>query len=120
MDFLCQASGGRRCRCAGTEHVFPPHGFQQNRVDKESIYFKVTEQVTQNLSIPTALKISHYFTDLGPMIQRLSSTGIGGLVLFNRYFSPDIDIDKFEVTNSFVFSTPSDLAMSLALDRHHG
>jgi hypothetical protein len=59
------------------------------------------------------LKISHYFTDLGPMIQRLSRTGIGGLVLFNRYFSPDIDIDRLEVTNSFVFSTPSDLAMSL-------
>jgi len=92
---------------------FPPTDFQQNRVDREGIYFKVTEAVTQSLSIPTALKISHYFTDLGPMIQRLSQTGIGGLVLFNRYFSPDIDIDKFEVANTFVFSTPSDLAMSL-------
>jgi dihydroorotate dehydrogenase (fumarate) len=92
---------------------FPPTDFQQNRVDREAIYFKITEAVTQNLSIPTALKISHYFTDLGPMIQRLSQTGIGGLVLFNRYFSPDIDIDKFEVANTFVFSTPSDLAMSL-------
>jgi hypothetical protein len=51
---------------------FPPTDFKQNRVDRESIYFKVTEQVTQQLSIPTALKISHYFTDLGPMIQRLS------------------------------------------------
>ena len=92
---------------------FPPTDFKQNRVDRESIYFKVTEQVTQQLSIPTALKISHYFTDLGPMIQRLSQTGIGGLVLFNRYFSPDFDIDKFETTNAFVFSSPSDLAMSL-------
>ena len=92
---------------------FPPTDFKKSRVDRESIYFKITEEVTQKLSIPIALKISHYFTDLGPMIQRLSDTGIGGLVLFNRYFSPDIDVDKFEVTNSFVFSTPSDLAMSL-------
>jgi len=92
---------------------FPPTDFKQNRADRESIYFKITEEVTKKLSIPTALKISYYFTDLGPMIQRLSQTGIGGLVLFNRYFSPDIDVDKFEMTNSFVFSTPSDLAISL-------
>jgi dihydroorotate dehydrogenase (fumarate) len=92
---------------------FPPTDFKQSRVERESIYFKVTEAVTQKLTIPTALKISYYFTDLGPMIKRLSQTGIGGLVLFNRYFSPDIDIETFETTNAFVFSTPSDLAMSL-------
>ena len=92
---------------------FPPTDFRQNRIDREKIYFKISEEVTQKLSIPTALKISHYFTDLGPMIQRLSQTGIGGLVLFNRYFSPDIDIDKLETTQSFVFSAPSDLALSL-------
>ncbi len=92
---------------------FPPTDFNEKRADKESIYFKVTEEVTQKLTIPTALKISYYFTDLGPMIQKLSTTGIAGMVLFNRYFSPDFDIDKFEIRNSFVFSTPSDLAMPL-------
>lgn len=92
---------------------FPPTDFKQPRDDRESIYFKVTETVTQKLKIPTALKISYYFTDLGAMIQRLSRTGIGGLVLFNRYFSPDIDVDKMEISNSFVFSSPSDLAISL-------
>ena len=92
---------------------FPPTDFKQQPTDREGIYFTITEAVTQKLTIPTALKISHYFTNLGPMIQRLSKTGIGGLVLFNRYYSPDIDIDKLETTNSFVFSTPSDLAISL-------
>lgn len=92
---------------------FPPTDFRPGLKDRESVYFKVTTEVTQHLSIPAALKISYYFTDLGPMIQRLSRTGIGGLVLFNRYFSPDIDIDNFEVANTFVFSTPSDLAISL-------
>lgn len=92
---------------------FPPTDFNEKRADKERIYFKVTEQVTQKLSIPTALKISYYFTDLGPMIQGLSTTGIAGLVLFNRFFSPDFDIEKMEITNSFVFSTPAELAMSL-------
>jgi dihydroorotate dehydrogenase (fumarate) len=92
---------------------FPPTDFKQPAADRERVYFKITEAVTDKLSIPTALKISHYFTDLGPMIQKLSQTGIGGLVLFNRYFSPDIDVDKMAVSNDFVFSSPSDLAMSL-------
>ena len=111
-------SYARQLEAAGADALelnmfFPPTDFTGTRADTEGIYFKVTEEVTHRLSIPTALKISHYFTDLGPMIQRLSRTGIGGLVLFNRYFSPDIDIDRLEVTHSFVFSTPSDLAMSL-------
>lgn len=92
---------------------FPPTDFREKRADTEKIYFKVAEQVTRKLTIPTALKISHYFTDLGPMIQQLSTTGIGGMVLFNRFFSPDFDIDQFKITNSFIFSTPSDLAISL-------
>ena len=78
---------------------FPPTDFKKTRVDRKSIYFKATEAVTQKLSIPTALKISYCFSDPGPMIQKLSQTGIAGLVLFNRYFSPDIDIDNFTITN---------------------
>lgn len=92
---------------------FPPTDFDHTKEEKEALYFQITEKVTAALSIPVALKISPYFTDLGPMIQRLSQTGIQGLVLFNRFFSPDFDIDKLEVEPSFVFSTPADLSLSL-------
>ena len=92
---------------------FPPSDFTHTREEKEAIYFKVIEKLTEAVTVPIALKISPYFTDLGPMISKLSGTGIGGLVLFNRFFSPDFDIDKLEVIPSFVFSTPSDLALSL-------
>ena len=92
---------------------FPPTDFKHSKEEKEALYFKIAEKVTQAVSIPVALKISPYFTDLGPMIQRLSETGIKGLVLFNRFFSPDFDIDKLEVKPSFVFSSPSDLSLSL-------
>ncbi len=92
---------------------FPPTDFKHSREEKEALYFKIAEQVTKAVKIPVALKISPYFTDLGPMIQRLSETGIKALVLFNRFFSPDFDIDKLEVKPSFVFSTPADLALSL-------
>ena len=92
---------------------FPPTDFNRSAADTEKLYFDMVAQVTESVGIPVALKISYYFTDLGAMIQRLSTTGIKGLVLFNRFFSPDFDIDKFEVKPSFVFSTPSDLSLSL-------
>jgi dihydroorotate dehydrogenase (fumarate) len=92
---------------------FPPTDFKHTREEKETLYFEITEKVTKAVSIPVALKISPYFTDLGPMIQRLSKTGIHGIVLFNRFFSPDFDIDKMTVKPSFVFSTPAELSLSL-------
>jgi dihydroorotate dehydrogenase (fumarate) len=77
------------------------------------MYFKIIEKLSESVSIPIALKISFYFSNLGQMIQRLSKTGIAGLVLFNRFFSPDIDIDKFTIKSSFVLSSPGELALSL-------
>jgi dihydroorotate dehydrogenase (fumarate) len=92
---------------------FPPTDFETDSAATTAFYFDTCTAVTEKLSIPVALKISPYFTDLGPMIQKLSRTGIGGLVLFNRFFSPDIDIDKMALTPGFVFSNPAELALSL-------
>jgi dihydroorotate dehydrogenase (fumarate) len=92
---------------------FLPSDFERTSEEKEKVYFEIVEQVQKAVTIPIALKISYYFSNLGPMIQKLSNTGISGLVLFNRFFSPDFDIDKFEVKSSNVFSTPSELAISL-------
>jgi dihydroorotate dehydrogenase (fumarate) len=47
------------------------------------------------------------------MIQKLSNTGIAGLVLFNRFYSPDFDLDSLEVTSGNVFSSPAELALPL-------
>ena len=92
---------------------FLPSDFERTSEEKEKVYFQIIEQVQKAVTIPIALKISYYFSNLGPMIQKLSNTGISGLVLFNRFFSPDFDIDKFEVKSSNVFSTPSELTISL-------
>lgn len=92
---------------------FSPTHFSQERKDKEALYFQIIDKVLEVVSIPVALKISHYFTELGPMIQKLSRTGIQGLVLFNRFFSPDFDIKKIEVVPSYLFSTPEEMALSL-------
>jgi dihydroorotate dehydrogenase (fumarate) len=92
---------------------FLPSDFERTSLEQEKAYFKVIDKVLAAVSIPVALKISYYFSSLGPMIQRLSKTGIKGLVLFNRFFSPDFDIDKMTVKPSFVFSSPAELAISL-------
>jgi dihydroorotate dehydrogenase (fumarate) len=92
---------------------FLPTEFGRTSEEKEKAYFQIIEKVQKEVTIPIALKISYYFSNLGPMIQRLSETGIAGLVLFNRFYSPDIDIDKMEIVSSNVFSSPSDLSISL-------
>lgn len=92
---------------------FLPSNFSKTKEETEVIYFKIIDEILKTVSIPVSLKISYYFADLGPMIKRLSESGIKGIVLFNRFFSLDFDIDTFEVKPSFVLSTPSDLSISL-------
>jgi dihydroorotate dehydrogenase (fumarate) len=92
---------------------FLPSEFDRTTAEKEKAYFQIIEKIKKAVTIPIALKISYYFSNLGPMIQQLSESGIAGLVLFNRFYSPDFDIDKLEVVSSNVFSNPSDLSISL-------
>ncbi|PKP50023.1 MAG: diguanylate cyclase [Bacteroidetes bacterium HGW-Bacteroidetes-1] len=79
----------------------------------EAIYFEILEKIIQTVKIPVAAKISYYFSSLSKTALKLSWTGISGLVLFNRFFSPDIDIDNFEVKATNVFSSPAELSISL-------
>lgn len=81
--------------------------------DMEKVYFDIVEKVKKEVSIPVALKISFYFTNLATMIKKLSETGIGGLVLFNRFYSPDFNLDNFSVMSSNVLSTPGEFALPL-------
>jgi dihydroorotate dehydrogenase (fumarate) len=79
----------------------------------EQIYFDIIQSVIKQVSIPVSVKISHYFSGFANMAMQLSWTGIAGLVLFNRFYSPDIDIDKFEVTASNVFSSSDESVLPL-------
>jgi dihydroorotate dehydrogenase (fumarate) len=92
---------------------FLPSDFDRTSEEKERAYFEIIEKIQKTVSIPIALKISYYFSNLGQMIQKLSNTGISGLVLFNRFYSPDFNIDNFEVTSTNVLSSPSELPLSL-------
>lgn len=85
------------------------HSSEQN----EKVYFDIVNEVKRQINIPIAVKTSFYFSGLAKMMLKLSWTGINGLVFFNRFFSPDIDIDKFEITNGNVFSRPDEISTSL-------
>lgn len=92
--------------------VLPSDPNKSNQ-ENEQLYFEIVDKILAVVTIPVALKISYYFSSLAKMVTTLSWKGIKGLVLFNRFFSPDIDIENFETKSSFVFSSPADLGLSL-------
>ncbi len=93
--------------------AFLPTEFRRSSEEQEAAYFQVIERVRQQVSIPVALKISHYFTALGPMIERLSSVGVNALVLFNRLWQPDIDIERLAVVPAKALSSPDEISLPL-------
>jgi len=90
-----------------------PSDFSKNCTDIESTYLKILGKIKETVSIPVAAKLSYYFADLASFVKRVSESGVDGVVLFNRFFHPDFDIDNFKVIPSNVLSRSSDLAISL-------
>jgi dihydroorotate dehydrogenase (fumarate) len=90
-----------------------PTDLSQTCQDNESTYFDIITRVTQKISIPVSVKISPYFSNLGGMIRDISFSGVKGIVLFNRFYSPDIDIVKETIHGSNVLSHETDYLLSL-------
>ena len=90
-----------------------PTDTKRTAQETESIYFDIIKQVRKLIKIPIALKISPYFTNLISFADQISSMGIQGMVLFNRSYNPDVDIEKQEIISAGVLSTPSDIYNSL-------
>jgi len=90
-----------------------PSDPNKKSMENEQIYFDITRKITKEVKIPVAIKLSSYFSGLAKTITSLSLTDIKALVLFNRFYSPDIDIEHEELKSSFVFSKPSDIALPL-------
>lgn len=87
----------------------PSYGAEHN----EKLYFDILDEVKKLVNIPIALKISYYFSGLAKMALKLSWAGAKGLVLFNRFYSPDININTLKVVATNVFSTPEEISTSL-------
>lgn len=90
-----------------------PSDLNRSGEENEKVYFDIVNKVKQETSLPISVKLSYHFSSLANTLEKLSWTGIKSLTLFNRFFSPDIDIDKMEVKPSFVFSKAEDIGTSL-------
>jgi dihydroorotate dehydrogenase (fumarate) len=90
-----------------------PSDLSQSSQDNEGTYFDIITRVTQKISIPVSVKISPYFSNLGGMIRDISFSGVKGIVLFNRFYSPDIDIDREYIHGANVLSHEADYLLPL-------
>jgi len=90
-----------------------PGDTKQKGENIEKIYFDIINNVRSQITIPIALKMSYYFSGLANIIFELSVRKIEGIVLFNRFYQPDIDLAKKELVSSHVFSNPDEIALPL-------
>ncbi len=79
----------------------------------ENVYFDIIEEINKQVSIPVSVKLSYYFSNLSAVINKISKSGVEGIVLFNRFYNPDIDINSFEIVSGNILSNPNDISMSL-------
>ncbi len=81
--------------------------------ENEKVVFEIIKAVKHEVSIPISVKISNYFSNLAGIVSQISNTGVDGIVMFNRYYSPDIDIDTFDIVPAPKYSTPDDYILPL-------
>ncbi|HYF79805.1 MAG TPA: dihydroorotate dehydrogenase-like protein [Symbiobacteriaceae bacterium] len=79
----------------------------------EQMYVDALRQVKQSVRIPVALKLSPFFSNMANIAKRLCDGGADGLVLFNRFYQPDFDLENLEVTPHLVLSNANELRLPL-------
>jgi dihydroorotate dehydrogenase (fumarate) len=79
----------------------------------ENIYIDIVRSVRAATKIPLAVKLSPYFSSFASMAASLDALNVDGLVLFNRFYQPDIDLEKMEVAPNLTLSTPADMRLPL-------
>jgi dihydroorotate dehydrogenase (fumarate) len=81
--------------------------------DIEKNYLEIVEAVRETVRIPVAVKLSPFFSNLANMAQRLDRAGADALVLFNRFYQPDINLEELEIQPNVLLSTPQSLRLPL-------
>jgi dihydroorotate dehydrogenase (fumarate) len=81
------------------------------RVERQ--YVELVQAVRQEVQIPVAVKLGPYFSSMANMAKKLDAAGAGSLVLFNRFYQPDFDLEELEVTPNLMLSSPHELLLRL-------
>ena len=79
----------------------------------EELYYRIIDKVKSKTNLPISVKIGMHYTNLINLVSNITFRGASGVVMFNRFYSPDIDLKEMKFTSSDVFSSPSDLRHSL-------
>ncbi len=79
----------------------------------ENTYIQILQDVKKNCTLPVAVKLGNSFTNLYKIAHHLDEAGANALVLFNRFYRPDIDINKLSLVSSNIISSPQEATESL-------
>lgn len=93
-------------------YVMPVDEFRES-ADVENIYFEMVKHVRAEVKIPIVVKLSHFFTGIPAFVDKLIGYGADAVTLFNRLYSPDIDVEREVMTAASVFSMPTDMRIPL-------
>jgi len=87
---------------------FVPGDVHMTSAEVERLHLEIAAAVADAVSIPVAVKLTPYFSSVGHLALQLSRTGIAGLVLFNRFFEPDVDLDAVALVPGADLSWPQE------------
>lgn len=92
--------------------ILPTDAFIESAAIEEQ-YFNIIRHVKTVVRIPIIMKIGRYFTNLPAFVSKLKALGADAVTIFNRFYEPDIDIERQTVISAPVFSMPADLRTTL-------
>jgi dihydroorotate dehydrogenase (fumarate) len=90
-----------------------PTDTSRSSAEVEHSYIDILKAVKFVVSIPVAMKLSPFFSNMANMARRLDDAGADALVLFNRFYQPDMDLENLEIRPNVVLSTPEALRLPL-------
>ncbi len=92
---------------------YVPTNSNMTSAEVENMYIDVLKEVKKNVKIPVAIKLSPFFTSTSNMAKKLDDAGADALVLFNRFYQPDFDLEKLEVVPNLMLSTNWEMRLPL-------
>lgn len=92
---------------------FIPTDLDMTSCDIEDMQVELVAEIKSAITIPLAVKISPFVTSIPNFVKRLVDAGANGLVLFNRFYQPDFDLDELEIVHTLDLSTPAEMRLPL-------
>lgn len=92
---------------------FIPGDITMSSAETEHRYLNIIENIKQTVKIPVAIKLNPYFSNMGNMSLRMKNAGADALVLFNRFYQPDFDINELTLKTDLHYSESSEIRLPL-------